>query len=537
MPVFFNLQSHLWIAYLFFLNGLLMSWLLARRSQQWAMLSAHLEAQIVLAFFLSISVNVVLLLAFQLLGLPYAELIWLLPMLTLLLAFLVVRVRAWQPMLDILQRSAPRAVLYLIIFIVLFYNGGLVEQISDAWWHMSLANKMAFHNTLHLPTGHLTGLPDRYYPPLWHGNLALLKVLSGESLVNLWNSFTAWGAVIKCMAFWLFAFALSHDRRVATLSVLLFVLLPGLGASYMRVSAWPSHIAYTAWFLLFYVAFMLFDATRIEHLKQLPGWLASKANLVLMGVAAWLAVLLWYLHQIELLYFGVGLSVYFVALLMAGKARDATLEPGMLFMQLGGILMLLLGITSSGYRLFELFSEQSPNADVLLAFGVCAGFLTLVLVMYFLVKNPGSASRWFWAVPLAVMVATVDLRHVASLFDPSIAYPLGARPERPLLALGWFGNELRLPGWHLQLRAGLLFSGLLALPISLWLAWQAPSRATLFVAANCVFAWLLICSPYLYEWLTSLLNYHSTWRFALLIFHPIVFALLALRGWEAWRAR
>ena len=133
---------------------------------------------------------------------------------------------------------------------------------------------------------------------------------------------------------------------------------------------------------------------------------------------------------------------------------------------------------------------------------------------------------------IVLLLFSVDLKHLLSLVKPELAYPLASSHELPLLATGFFGGELKLPGWHLQLRSALLYSGLLSIPLSVVLTILKPSRLTLFVCANAITAFLVCLSPYLYMWLTEMLNYHSPWRIATLIFHPIIIAFALHTLWK-----
>ena len=69
-----------------------------------------------------------------------------------------------------------------------------------------------------------------------------------------------------------------------------------------------------------------------------------------------------------------------------------------------------------------------------------------------------------------VVLLSVDVRHLLSLFDQELAYPKAKYHQLPLVTQGWLGGDLNLPGWHLQLRSGLLYSGVVAIPLSLLLA-------------------------------------------------------------------
>jgi hypothetical protein len=126
----------------------------------------------------------------------------------------------------------------------------------------------------------------------------------------------------------------------------------------------------------------------------------------------------------------------------------------------------------------------------------------------------------------AVLLLSINYTHLYSLFDPAYALPKGLFFQSSSVAIGYFGGELKVPNWQLQLRSGLLYSGFLSVIFSAIAVYLKPTRATLFLSGSSVIAMLFCASPYLYHWLQSILSYHSPWRITLIVFHPILWALL-----------
>ena len=537
MPLFFNLESHLWIAYLFFLNGLLVHWCLRSFSDSYSELTGIMEAQVLAAFFFSLSLNGLLLLSLDLMGIEFVLMKIILPILSVLLILLFVWKNSIANIKQIIncEWNVWRVGLYMLVFIVLFYNGGLIEQTSDAWWHMSLANKMGLASSYFLETGHLNGIYARYYPPLWHANLALANTLSEESLPVLWNSFTAWGAVLSVMGFYLMAFSLGRDKPMALLSAVLFVLLPGMGDSYLRVSAWPSHIAYTAWFFLFFVSFTILDTLR----PQITGWLDGLKSLWLQKTKILFAVVLMgvitFSHQVELLFFAFAMLFYFIgisAYRILRKDSQNQIEPAAWAINTVGRALLLGALFVCVWFIYQDWHQLRENIDLSIAYLIPPLILAVILML----QMPQWRSKG-WGLGLCIIGAmilllTIDARHLYSLFDPERAYLRAVYHELPLTAIGWFGAELNLPGWHLQLRSGLLYSGVVSLLVAIFMSFYRPSRATIFLATSGIGAFLFCASPYLFHWLREVLSYHSPWRIAVLIFSPMI---LALATTECWR--
>jgi len=542
MPVYFHLQSHLWIAYLFLVNGFLLHLVWRNYSNNYAAMTQSLEASVLAAFFISLTLNGVLMLSIDLLGQRFSVLGALLPIVTFVFLLIVWVKVGWRDIKLSLKIEVgwARLCLYILVFVILFYNGGLIEQVSDAWYHMSLANKIGLESSFTLSLGHLTGTPTRYYPPLWHANLALAHTISDISIPIFWNSITAWVGVFKVMSFYLLAYALCKKKEVAILSALLFCLLPGLGDSYLRVSAWPSHIAYTAMFVQFYVGFWLADQCNAKGNSFLPALLENllqqKSALLLLAV---LSTLIVFTHQLELLWFYSGVTIYLAGLTiyrLFGYESSKLLDLENDLLHILAYVVFSVGLVLSVFGLYDNWSSVNNDLDRL-----AVGFFFLILFLFLLcltyIKIPQSDySKILVWVALATIVilaiTSIDYRHVVSLVLPDMAYSRSGAYEAPHFVAGLLGGELKLPGWHHQLRLALLYSGLISLPISMVLVLLQPSRASIFLSSNALIAMLFIVSPYFYQWLTSTMNYHSSWRISVLVFHPIIIAMAFYIAWD-----
>jgi hypothetical protein len=531
MPIYFNAESHLWIGYILFFNGLLFTWCLRGISTEFRQLTRPLEGQIISGFFLSIALNGLLLLAFDLFSVRFSSA--LLPLIVLSCALIglvfIFRVQLRNSQALSFEISWARVTLYAFIFVTLFYNGGLIEQIADSWWHMSLANKLALENSYTTSIGHLTGLDTRYYPPLWHANLALLKTLSGISISIFWNSFTAWGAVLKVMAFYLLSLRVCKNSNIATLAAVLFILLPGIGISYLRVSAWPSHIAYTAWFVTFYLAFAIFDKLPNSHqeIKQDVVNFISKCIAPIAAILV-LGTIIFFTHQAEILWFAVAMFCYLVA---ASISRLGSSRTGFIIDRdhfalrvcylIGLFLLLIVALRfaiTSPYPVFGFSDTLISN--------VLPIFILLTLFIIELKFLPKFLNLCLVFSLALALLGSINYTHLYSLFDPAYALPKGPFSQSSSVAIGYFGGELNVPDWRLQLRSGLLYSGVLSVVFSIVAVYLKPTRATLFLSGSSLIALLFCASPYLYHWLQSILSYHSPWRITLIVFHPILWALL-----------
>lgn len=526
MPIFFHLESHLWIAYLFFVNGFLINSLVANRSNAFRDISSSFESSLVAAFATSLCLNTLLLYCATLFEIRWEQLGYVFLILSIIILGFMLYDWLSKKWLKTYEFGFARCIFYSIVFTVLFFNGGLVEQVSDAWWHMSLANKMGYESLFDLPYGHLDGVYSRSYPPLWHANLALVSLLSSEPLVVIWNSFTAWGAVLKVMAFYLMGFALTKNRAAALIGCILFFFLPGLGPSYMRVSAWPSHVAYVFLFAGFALTFRLLDRLALYEFDAQQSTLKCVFSIMKEEAPVWVSLglilgLIYFTHRLELLWLGLGMFVYLWAIIVfrvfSTARKIEKLESALLVAFCIGNLMLVflcLGL------LIEHWSRVLNSIDLLLAYSVPV--VVLLCGLFVVTFKDLLISKWLIVLIAVVLLSSISLRHLISLFFPELALPMQVYREHPLVDTGFFGGELFVPSWHLQLRAGLLYSGVVAIPLSLLHAYLKPSRASLFLAGSASVAFLFCVSPYLFQWLRDIMDYHSSWRVAILIFTPLV---------------
>jgi hypothetical protein len=531
MPIFFHLESHLWIIALFFVNGFLFTCLARHWSKSFYQLTHPFEALILSSFFISIGVNSVVLLALDKLDYSFDSAGWPLVALCLILisALCLVLFKHKDYKILYFQTDLLRLTLYFFVFVLLFYNGGLIEQISDAWWHMSLANKIAIESAYEPSLGHLTGFPTRYYPPLWHANLAVASKLSGDSIAVIWNSFTAWGGMLKVMAFYLFAFGLSKKRWLAVLAAILFVLLPGVGVSYLRVSSWPSHIAYTAWYAMFYIFTFMLDRLPYERLSVARNLTARSTNAPALFVSfTFLFVVIFFTHQAELVWFLIAYLSYLIASSLSrnfSTSREYLGDRDHPLLKASYRVMLILIIAYSSWFAISRDYTILGLSDLKLAYGlpVLTFFILLVVDLEVLSKRVALVLALFL---LVLVLASINFTHLYSLFAPEFALPRGEFHESSSRAIGYLGGELQLPNWNLQLRQGLLYSGILAVLVSIVMLAKRANRLNILVAGGAVIVLVFCSSPYYYHWLQAILGYHSSWRISIVLFHPIIWASL-----------
>ncbi len=258
-----------------------------------------------------------------------------------------------------------------------------------------------------------------------------------------------------------------------------------------------------------------------------------------------LALIVFFTHQAELLWFALSLLFYAIMLLLSHLFFDLESrrdEPARRLLY----MYLICGIACVVYVAFRRYwpvplslqGFSDSNLVFLLLLGLACFFLYLLTQDSFLnVLYNQKIAIGICCVVLLLLLLSVDLRQLGSLFNSELSYPKPTLAGGSVLCTGWLGGELRLPDWNMQLRQGLLYSGVLAVGVSLVLLFLDPKRCTNFLAANCVVPFLFLVSPYLYQGLMDGLNYWSSWRLALLIFHPIVLACFIHYLWEGMTRR
>lgn len=543
MSVSLNFTVLISVLLAMFVIGLPLHVLCRRVSAQYCRMTESFESAAVACFTLSLLVNWLILHGMFSLGRDGATLrvvYMVLLAAALLSGGLLIRGRRKQPRARDTGETwiIARIVLYSAVFVVMIFNGGLIEQIADSWWHMSLANKIISFKTFDV-ANHLSGLEARDYPSLWHGNLALLQQLSDVSLPRIWISITPILACLKVMALYLAARGITGSTATAVLSAVLFCLLPGIGDSYFRVSAWPSHVSYILLFCSLYVTFMLIEILR----KEKTQWNVNtvRSTMAYLMVLATLMAMIFLIHTTEMLWFAAGVVFYLFVLQIIhfyASERIAATDSELVIMRIVLFLVSTFVFFASipdGLNLIR--SPHTPDGKGIASLLVWSiSIVTLMILYRTSFSRRTGKNRWLVhtgvLILLAAVLISIDFRHAVSLLLPQYGYGRPSSHEAPLVVAGLLGGEVYLPAWQMQLRGGLLYSGISAILLSVLLLVVQPNRATVFLAANAVIPFVLLISPYLYTWLTEILNYHSVWRITILIFHPIILAHCLVYSWK-----
>ncbi len=368
-------------------------------------------------------------------------------------------------------------------------------------------------------------------------NLAVLASVTGQPLPLLWHVWGAYGVVFTLLSYFVLVKALTRNACVALVSAALLCFLLGGINSYFRVAPWPGNMSYIVWYFLMAMAFMTVDRhARVLALANIDaahwfgkfGFLRSLVSLDrgLLFLAALSVVLIYGLHPGALfwcltgfVFFGVGLALRGVEDQSLRMDRTVFVPPAVLVL-CGFLLWKLAGlfVDDEGTR-FDWGGAVPLVPALLILLGV--GVVSILRR----VRARRGAYRAAWFVLLASLLYLVDWAHVGGLLQTqweNVGAYTHHLPRKVDIASG---QALYLPSWGHQLRSGLLFSGLLALPLSLWLLIETGSRTSVFLAANVMLSMFTLTSPQMFTLFAEMIPPASVYRIQLLVFHPIVIGL------------
>ncbi len=279
---------------------------------------------IVESFLISILVTGLLAVSFSALGLGLGAIKWWLLFLEVagVLFLLIARRRLWVslaglPRLDGWDKTT--AILIVAFFVLMLFQGGVLDMLADGWWHIAYANQMVADDSIFVSRHPITGALSNsvLYPPLWHLQLALIADLTKIDLPLLWHFAAALNALLLLSALYLMALRLRQQKNVALTGVVLHLLIIGGLISYARVGSWPGNFSYIALYYGFAAFFSLSDQfSRSEDSSFRQVFLNKEVNnstILLMvavacaiglhGVAAALLLLGIFAYQLALPFF------------------------------------------------------------------------------------------------------------------------------------------------------------------------------------------------------------------------------------------
>ena len=541
--------SHLAILYVLFIPGVLLVLVSNRFIRDSQGLIRGDDLVIVFSVLYSIALNGVIGFILTYFDISYEYYILVIGLIDLLL-IVILFYRNTKVCLNKITSSMESKALYLIaavFFIIMIYNGGLLDILADSWWHMAYANRIFESSSYILDRIHLTGEPisDIAYAPLWHLQLAFIKHVSGEELPYIWHSLAPWIVMVTLFSYYRLASVLVKNRWTPLISVLFFTLVLGGINSYFRVSPWPGNVSYAFWYLLIYLTFRYIDlqpdqkinVSIIDRLNCLFSGIARNKYLVFIVILSVFVIA--GVHTAQLIWYLIGFSGYYLFIRHADKNPFISqYEMHKDYSVLTPIIAMLIIVfifvefyLIDNLSITAIFKDPKNYVSIPIMFG------SMWLISRLLNQTAKNSIIWyslFTILTFSSIYFVIDWGHLHALFDPSMEAH-GNLPHIPREFENIQGVSLSLPSWSHQIRWGLLYSGVLAIPVSIYLAVMRRDRGSYFLASGAIIGFLGVSSPYYYTALIQLIPYNSMYRIHLIIFTPIIFSLFYTHVWTLFR--
>lgn len=432
------------------------------------------------------------------------------------------------------RAELPILVVVGIVFITMVFQGGLLDFLTDAWWHLAYIDQMVRDKSLFISQHPMSGgpAPSILYPPLWHLQVALISEAMEVSPPVVWHFIAALSVAMLLLAFSSLVLELTNSRTIALIAVILHIFLVGGLISYFRVASWPGNISYVALYFFLALTFRMANyLPQVEQLKTRSARIAagfsetffllavtSLAIVGLHGVAAALLVLAVFAYLLS--------TLFFYPLKESPTLIHAERRVCSIILAVATFAGLLLAITV--FRDRYIFLLGSPPAY--------APFMSLIIPIGFLgylgcyplircawgQKHKQLFKSVYFSLLALIVYFLVDFKHLVELFVPA-PEPIGRHVPRDFQDS--LGNWLFLPFWEHQLRGGLLFSGIVSLVLGLILVFFEKNRATVFIFAMSSLVSLVLLSPYFFTLVAFLIPLPSVYRVSLLNFSPLVLAV------------
>jgi hypothetical protein len=402
-----------------------------------------------------------------------------------------------------------------IVMMLSWLNGPLIEHLSDAWWHMrnvsfivngeslifpKIQNDYGFLQNLLL----IIGADSSSYR--MQGFVAWL---TNSSILDTWiATSTAVSGLLGISIFLLF-YHLPLNRLALFFSLLYWLILLGGMNTGVRLSGWPAGMGYVFLNLGLIACYQLFCDMR-----------SSKAW-ALFGVSI-LGTVLFHYSELFLLLFAIA-SLLGLRLLFGHHSIVKSVA-----------ILALLSVT-----LFVLF-RQSPTGKLATgpAFIESAVLLLSVWIIGFFTHRLNPKLFFFFSSLICAAVAyfIIDWHHLLSLFHPDADASKDYYSSYiPHYKNSWGGRFYIVSKWEHQLRASVLWAGVISLFLAPWLAWKFKDGLSRWLLILMAVPWLILVSPALFTMISSFVPIYGTYRVQLLMPIAIVLGVVssyAIRGFS-----
>ena len=381
----------------------------------------------------------------------------------------------------------------LVVFTLSYFNGPFIEHLPDSWWHMKNISWMINNNTLLLPTA-IHGEPGTIDTLISYVGIdyasyrlqALLTWVVGCSVLESWISTSMVVSTILGLSIFLLFYSLRRDNLTLVISLLFWLVLFGGMNTGLRLGGWPAGMGYVFLNLGLLASYRLFRTPR------------SREAWILLSLSAFGAAMF---HLAELFL----LSIAFASLLITRAFFNNSSLSRSVIVFLGYSVLIIIA--------YIVVSNQ-PFATTPIIFSLalllCTGWILGIL--YFRINRKTFIFLSILFV-CTVLLIVVDLDHLIALFTPDIVQTAGYYSDYiPQSKLSWNRQYLVISKWAHQLRASILWSGIISLFLAIWLFLNGNQRLNQWFLVLMFVPWIILTSPAVFTLLSSFVPMYGVYR-------------------------
>lgn len=389
---------------------------------------------------------------------------------------------------------------YLIFFVftlsvlaLSILNGPYLEHLPDSWWHMKNVSWMVNQETLILPLGknESLGLISAFfsYLGLDYSSYRLQAFLVWMTDCSVLDSWIATSAVVSTLlgaSIFLLYYNLRLDKLALLLSLLFWlVLFSGMNTG-LRLGGWPAGMGYVFLNLGLVSSYQIFC-----DYKSREGWILLL--LVVFGTAMF--------HLAELF-----LVLIAFATLLTTKLFFNKISLPRAIIVLGGYFALatIIYISASSDSFASIPAILKSSSAFFTAWVIGVLYFRVNLAIFLLVSC---------LLGSFVLFIVVDWAHLMSLFNPVKDSTSSYYSDYiPHYKSSWGGQFLIISKWAHQLRASILWSGVVAFFLAVWLVRNSDHHLAQWLLVLISAPWLILTSPAIFTFLSSFVPMYGVYR-------------------------